>query len=460
MTNTGYNKLFCRFLILALLISCSIQRAIANSDRFDANELDYSHFNAALRDLDDDRALTIGTILFRHVHNKYHNLPSFAAVKSKLSAAEFLASQMQNQLTKAANRKVAAVAGELFMQKNSKIASNALIVAPAKYFFDTSIELFSRTINIMQLNNDAKKFLGEYYNLKIRTLSSNVAQAGRALAVADPNFKGTHEYVLVLPLLHASEDKPINVKVLPRWMRSPEHLKNFSDACLLHYGYVFHAMMISKQGANLQNKKFNEADFYRNAAKMAWQSNPGIAVNSLDKAIELEMKDNPDAVVAMHFTAIQIWLDSAKHTFAADRAKVIYTNYTDHLHAPRAIWLYYYALSKADKTDRILSSIDQALSDTRTEQYKLKLLYLKWWALRRKQIDSPVIQALEYELLKNHGDDPIVAPILFSQATNRLTSQDYNGARSLLNQLIEKFPSTNASDQAKKMLQRLNKLSR
>ena len=139
---------------------------------------------------------------------------------------------------------------------------------------------------------------------------------------------------------------------------------------------------------------------------------------------------------------------------------MIYTNYHDHLHASRAIWLYYFALSKADKTDRILSTIDQALSDVRTEQYKLKLLYLKWWALRRKSADSPAVEALEYELIQNHGDDPIVAPILFSQATNRLTSQDYNGARTLLNQLIEKFPSTNASEQAKRMLQRLQKLSR
>lgn len=460
MNNAGNNKLLCRFLILALLISCSIQTAIANSDRFDTNEPDYSDFNAAIRDSDDNRALTIGAKLFRQLEKKYHNVPSFAAVKSKLSAAEFLARQMQNQLTKAANTKVAAVAGELFMKKTDKTASNALLVAPAKSFFDTSIKVFSRHINVMQLNDDAKNFLGEYYNLKIRTLSSNVAQAGRALAVADSNFKGTHEYVLVLPLLHASEDKPVNVKVLPRWMRSPEHLKKFSDVCLLHFGSVFHAMMISKQAANLQNKKFNETDFYRNAAKKAWHSDPVIAVNSLDKAIELEIKNNPDTVVAIHFTAIQIWLDSANYTFAADRAKLIYKNYADHLHAPRAIWLYFFALSKADKTDRILSGIDQALSDIRTEQYKPKLLYLKWWALRRKRIDSPAIQALEYELLQNHGDNPIVAPILFSQATNKLTSQDYNGARTLLNQLIEKFPSTNASIQAKRMLQRLKRLSR
>ena len=460
MTNTDNNKLFCRFLLLAILSSCSIQTAIANTDRFDDNEPDYSDFNAAISVSDDDRALTIGAKLFRQLEKKFHNVPSFLAVKSKLSAAEVLAGQMRDQLKKAANRKVAAVAGELFMQKTDKIASDALIIAPAKSFFDTSIKVFSKPVNVMQLNDGVKKFLSAYYNLKIRTLSSDVAKAGKALAVADPNFKGTHEYVLVLPLLHASEDKPVNIKILPKWMRDHRQLQKFSEACLLHFGSVFHAMMISKQAANLQNKKVNETDFYRNAAKMAWKSDPVIAVNSLDKAIELEMQKNPDAVVDMHFTALQIWLDSAKYTFAADRAKMIYTNYTEHLQAPRAIWLYYFALSKADKTDRILSTIDQALSDIRTEQYKLKLMYLKWWSLRRKSVDSLAVVALEYELLQNHGDDPIVAPILFSQATNMLTSQDYNGARSLLNQLIERFPSTNASAQAKRMLERLQKLSR
>ena len=153
MTNAGNNKLICRFLILALLISCSIRTATSNSDEFDANEPDYSDFNAATRDSDDDRALTIGARLFRQLETNYHNVPSFVAVKSKLSAAEFLAGQMRLQLTKAANRKVAAVAGELFMQETDKIASDVLIVAPAKSFFQTSIKIFSIHINVIQLND-------------------------------------------------------------------------------------------------------------------------------------------------------------------------------------------------------------------------------------------------------------------------------------------------------------------
>jgi outer membrane protein assembly factor BamD (BamD/ComL family) len=49
----------------------------------------------------------------------------------------------------------------------------------------------------------------------------------------------------------------------------------------------------------------------------------------------------------------------------------------------------------------------------------------------------------------------MVAPILLSRATDSLASQNYNGAYESLTQLVEKFPSTNAAAQAKRMLDKL-----
>ena len=103
-----------------------------------------------------------------------------------------------------------------------------------------------------------KSFLVKYYNLKLRILTSEIAKAGHALAISEPSFKGTHDYVLVLPLLHASEQKSINIEILPRWMQRPDQLDIFADSCLLHFGFPFHAMNLAKRSAVLKNRSFSE----------------------------------------------------------------------------------------------------------------------------------------------------------------------------------------------------------
>jgi hypothetical protein len=49
----------------------------------------------------------------------------------------------------------------------------------------------------------------------------------------------------------------------------------------------------------------------------------------------------------------------------------------------------------------------------------------------------------------------MIAPILLSRVTDLLASQDYTGAYELSTQLVDKFPSTMAATQAKKMLAKL-----
>ena len=99
--------------------------------------------------------------------------------------------------------------------------------------------------------------------------------------------------------------------------------------------------------------------------------------------------------------------------------------------------------------------VDKALDDKRCEVYKAKLMYIKWWALRRKRDQTARVATLEYELLKQYGNNPMVAPILLSRATDLLASQNYNGAYESLTQLVERFPSTKAAAQAKRMLVKL-----
>jgi hypothetical protein len=129
--------------------------------------------------------------------------------------------------------------------------------------------------------------------------------------------------------------------------------------------------------------------------------------------------------------------------------------YPDIDNAGKAVWLYHYALSRANKIDEIMLHIDEALADGRCKPYKPRLMYIKWWALCRQRDNTAALAALEYELITQYGNNPMIAPILLSQATDLLARQDYNGAYESLAQLVQKFPSTKAAEQAKKMLDKL-----
>ena len=149
---------------------------------------------------------------------------------------------------------------------------------------------------------------------------------------------------------------------------------------------------------------------------------------------------------------MQLWLDSKNYALAAGRVKKIFETHPNHKQAGKAIWFYYYSLSRTNNTEQILADIDNALSDERCRDYKPKLLYIKWWALRRTRDQNARVAAVEHELLELYGDDPMVAPILLSQATDLMAHQNYPGAFEILNELVQKFPTTSAARQAEKMI--------
>jgi len=213
--------------------------------------------------------------------------------------------------------------------------------------------------------------------------------------------------------------------------------------------------MVAKKSAQIQERPFSELEFYRSVAKKCGKSHPHIAADCLHKAMDYVPDKEPDMAVVLQFEVVQLWLDSSNYALAAGQARKIFETYPNHNSSGKAIWLYYYALSRNNNTDEILVDIDKALDDKRCEVYKAKLMYIKWWALRRKRNQTARVAALEYELLKQYGNNPMVAPILLSRATDLLASQNYNGAYESLSQLVEKFPSTKAAAQAKRMLVKL-----
>jgi len=364
---------------------------------------------------------------------------------------------MESQLKQATSKRMRAMADEVFAaQPDSQ--NKSMQIAPAKRLYESSTQLFSKPITIPNLTQAERRFLATYYDLRLRGYSTALAKAGQALAVAEPAFKGTYDYVMVLPLLHASDKQPVKADVLPRWMQRSVHLDLCSDSCLLHFGMPYQAMELARQSAATEDRPFSELAFYRSASQKCGVPLSHVAVECLTKALEFVPPDHGDQVVALKFEIVQLWLDSGNHALAAGQARDIYQGHASHAESGKAGWLYFYALSRSNNTDAILAGIDAALSDHRCEIYRPKLMYVKWWALRRKRDQVARVAALEHELLKDYGDDPMVAPILLSQATDCLAQQDYSKATGVLEELVEKFPETKAADQARRMLEKLRKI--
>ncbi len=441
---------------LALLVVAFVLFLIAGgAGGTSANSIEWTDFMEAVSMSDDARALSIGRVLFPALKRKYARDAGFTALESRLNAAEFLAQKMQQQLRRATDARVSAMAGEVAEARNGSPISGAMPVAPAKRFYETSLTVFSKPVHIVGLSDEERAFLAKYYDLRLRLLTAAVAKAGQGLAITDPDFKGAHDYALVIPLLHASSTRPFNIHVLPSWMQRPEQLDVLSDSCLLHFELPFQAMAAASSSAEMRKVEWSEPDFYRSAAKRCGGGRARVAVECLRKAMEYVPADQTDTIVALRFDVVQVWLEAENYPLAAGEARSLFETYPNHAGTGRAIWLYYYALSRSNNTDEILAGIDDALANDQCKPYELRLMYIKWWALRSQRGQSARVAALEYELLKRYGDDPVVAPILLSRAIDLLASQDYDGAYEILQQLTHKFPSTQVAVQAQRMLERL-----
>ena len=261
--------------------------------------------------------------------------------------------------------------------------------------------------------------------------------------------------MLVLPLLHASQGDPVKTAILPSWMSTPEQLAELSASCLLTFELPMSAMAVAKKAAGSRKLPFSELAFYREAAARCGKSQAHVAVDCLNKAAQFIPENDTDTRMALSFDIIQLWLDSANYSLAAGEARRAMQIQQQPQDFAKASWLYYYALSRANSVQEVLSDIDQAIGDQRCDAYKVRLMYIKWWALRRQRDQGARVAALEHELLDRYGDDPIVAPILLSRATDLLASQAYDNARLTLSQLAEKFPATKAAQQAQRMLEKL-----
>jgi TolA-binding protein len=82
-------------------------------------------------------------------------------------------------------------------------------------------------------------------------------------------------------------------------------------------------------------------------------------------------------------------------------------------------------------------------------------MYMKWYGLRRKLLTGAAAATLEDQLLSEYGGDPIVAPVMLFKANDLLARQNYEKSYELFSRIVEKFPSSEAAEQAKKMMAKL-----
>jgi hypothetical protein len=402
--------------------------------------------------------VSLGDELFAMLDQKYHDHQGFQALKSKLTAAQFLSNQMVKQLREATTKQMR-IAAEQMLAEESTEGNEIVSVAPARNFYDASRKIFEKPVHIGQIQDQEREFLIKYYNGKLKFYAECINEAGQALAFAEPSFKGTHNYVLVLPLLHTSEEKSINQNLLPDGLTTPDQLRLLADSCLLHYDKPYHAMKLAELSLERQGKIFSAIDYYQEAAEKCSTERIHTAVDCLRKAYKIAKQDNDDNLaVSLLFKIVQRWIDTKNYSLAAMQAKTITEDYPEHTKAGQALWIYYYGLSQSGNTKEILANIDNALKDERCKAYEINLLYIKWLALLNTR-DEARILAVEHQLLSQCGTNPIIAPIMLSRATNLLAQQDYLGARNMLRDLVDKFPTTSAAVQAKNMLDKLGKFS-
>ena len=99
------------------------------------NEPNFADFYQALETTTDMQPAEIGQYIFNRLEQKYRNNTGFETLKSKMLAAEFLATQMITTLNKATDRQLLNTTTEL-LNANNKKKGNTILVPPAKSFYE------------------------------------------------------------------------------------------------------------------------------------------------------------------------------------------------------------------------------------------------------------------------------------------------------------------------------------
>ena len=436
-----------------------------------------------------------GAIDFEKLKGKYSGDTNFKTYMAKLRAAEHLAADMVSQLEKVRKRQLNVFSDTIFGNKAETEEAEAFLTAPAIKFYKEAKGLFSQPISLHGFSIAEQKFLSSYYNLKLRSLLNEIAETGQALAVAEPSFKGTYDYVLVLPLLHTKDGSSVNVNSLPQWMQQAGILTALSDSCLLHYGFINPALDLAKMACVQRSGSCDDVELYRFLANKCDKHNVNIAVQCLEKAIEYLPDNDLGTVNELRFDIVQRWAQAGSYKLAAGQAKKIAQHIPDSNEGKESllkiIKIYAEQLKFYDDAIEQCRVFLKKFTDSRQAEYIQfltgKLTYLnrdyagaatKLDLFQMKYPNSPYVseamllgaisqfsegqtnEAIERfrRIIQKYPDTELTARCKFLIGYAQVSDQKYFQALQTFRKLVEQFPDSKYTAQAQTFINRLSKV--
>jgi hypothetical protein len=259
---------------------------------------------------------------------------------------------------------------------------------------------------------------------------------------------------LVLPLLYMPDNDP-------RWesmyflfeMMGADTLDTLSDFCFLRVERPKTAIAIAKYKAKLKGEDFSPADWSLAASTKCTEDNqPHIAEKLLLAAIE-DINDK-DRIIELRLKIAENYGKCGDNAIATRKCEQIAKDFPDSSLYGKVMFSYFAHLSKQSEVEKILAEVDSALEAPQCQEYLPQLMYIKWWALRKTNQQTPANQIGE-QLIEKYGHNKCIAPVLLANATDALSNQQYELCHRLLLQLTRNFPQTNSARQAQEILTRL-----
>jgi len=441
-------------LILTLVYSSLNEYSSANVNR---NSL-YPQFKHLAENKQRAKAIEIGHDLFKSLTGKYPENVSLQDLQNRLESANDLAELITQSLEQRQKKLLTDIADLDILPELPPIGKQkeepVTLLAPPERLYWANLYAFSNEPNVEGITTPESDFLREYYDLKMQALIEKVINTVTRIAITDSASSDICCYSLVLPLLYMSDNdlRWENMHSLFETMGS-DTLDILSDFCLLRLKRPETATAVAKYKAKLKGEDFSPVDWSLGASDKCTANNqPYTAEKLLLAAIEDTNDEN--RIIELRLEIAENYGKCGNIAGAVEKCEQIAEDFPDSPLYGKVMFSYFAYLSKQSEAEKVLAEIDSALKAPHCKAYLPQLMYIKWWALRKTNQQTPANRIGEH-LIEKYGHNKCIAPVLLANATDALSSQQYELCRRLLLQLTRNFPQTRSAKQAQEILTRL-----
>lgn len=415
----------------------------------------YLQFERLAKAGQSDQALGVGKQLLEDLVSKYPQNKGLRKVQKRLDAAADLKALIIRGLKCEQQKVLAKIVGlDMPSQSSSQHTPQehpAPLLAPAEHLYRANMQLFNGQPQLDAISPAESKFARRYYDLRMQDSIEQVTKATTQTTLSPGESCGPSFYALVLPLLYLPEGD-VRWQSLNRLfaLADSSDLEAMSQFCLLRVDRPAAARAIASYQAEAEGNDFLLLDWSIEASrKCVDNQRPDLAEALLRTAIPALNDEN--TIVKLRLMIAQGYSRCRDHERAAEHCKQAAHDFPDSPLYARLICSYFEYLARQSKPSHILSQIDSALNEPRCRPNAAELLYLKWWALRKRHRYDQARKVAD-RLTAEHPDNECVAPVLLAEATDCLSNHRYDRCRKLLRQIMTKFPKTDSAQQAQKVI--------